>query len=127
MLVLSIDPSVNMFLKCVCKWTSHTYMCMYHILCYHILGVQTATKNISKGVQGQWAWSQMGVHDVRVTVLDLPLVSGVQGEGGMGALHCPTCMRAPPVMFFGVMLQNWTKISQKKPPLQNVSKPSHMM
>ena len=45
-----------------------------------------------EGVQGQWAWSQMGVHDVRVTVLDLPLVSGVQGEEGMGALHCPTCM-----------------------------------
>ena len=35
-----------------------------------------------EGVQGQWAWSQMGVHDVRVTVLDLPLVSGVQGEEG---------------------------------------------
>ena len=48
-------------------------------------------------VQGQWAWSQMGVHDVRVTVLDLPLVSGVQGEEGMGTLHCPTCMGAPPV------------------------------
>ena len=29
---------------------------------------------------------------MRVTVLDLPLVSGVQGEGGMGTLHCPTCM-----------------------------------
>ena len=54
--------------------------------------------SLLEGVQGQWAWSQMGVHDVRVTVLDLPLVSGVQGEGGMGALHCPTCMGAPPVM-----------------------------
>ena len=38
-----------------------------------------------------------GIHDVRVTVLDLPLVSGVQGEEGRGALHCPTCMGAPPV------------------------------
>ena len=50
------------------------------------------------GVAGSVGVVTDGVHDVRVTVLDLPMVSGVQGEGGMGALHCPTCMGSRHVM-----------------------------
>ena len=59
------------------------------------VGVGDLYFSLLKEVQGQWAWSQMGVHDVRVTVLDHPLVSGVQGEGGRGE-H--TSIWAPPVM-----------------------------
>ena len=58
-----------------------------YIVWYWVGGWGTFILSLLEGVQGQWVWSQMGVHDVRVTVLDLPLVSGVQGEGGMGALQ----------------------------------------
>ena len=52
----------------------------------------------------------MGVHDVRVTVLHLPLVSGVQGEGEW-AHHLSSFPWAPVLC--------WSKVSRKKK-VQNV-------